>query len=205
MVKMKKILFLNGEEPKAEILNNLSDYAEIICADGALNYLDKLNIKPKRVFGDFDSINNLNRDDIEYIHTENQYLTDFDKILTILSEEDCAEIDVFGASGKEQDHFIGNLTVANKWKKRFKIIFFDNYHRYFFPSQIWTAKNVKNKMISVIPFPSAEGIYSSGLQYHLENDSLNIESRVGTRNKAIEDSVTISYKKGNLIIFIELN
>ena len=202
---MKKILFLNGEAPKKELINNISDYSEILCADGALNYLESLSIKPDRVFGDFDSAMNLDRKDVEYITTKDQDFTDFDKILKILDSEVCKEIDVYGASGKEQDHFIGNLTVANKWKKRFKIIFFDNYHRYFFPDRKWVAKNVKNKMISIIPFPYAEGIRSFGLKYELNNDSLDIEERIGTRNLAEKDYVELTFEKGNIIIFLELN
>ena len=120
-MKIKKVfLLLNGEQPKK--LPNLAEY-EIICAtDGAYQYLLKHEIKPDFISGDFDSLKNIPKE-IEVLETPDQNFTDFDKILQILFDRGYQTIDVFGASGKEQDHFLGNLNTVVQWKEKLKITF----------------------------------------------------------------------------------
>ena len=199
-MKQKKIfLLLNGELPKE--LPNLSNY-DIVCAtDGAYKFLKEQGITPNFISGDFDSIENLPKD-IEVIHTPNQDFTDFDKILQILFKKGFKTIDVFGASGKEQDHFLGNLHTAIQWKDKLNLTFFDNYSHYFLADTYTKILNCKEKIISLIPFPEAKNITTKGLQYTLDNEDLTIGKRIGTRNKAIEDTAEVSFKTGELFIFI---
>ena len=68
------------------------------------------------------------------------------------------------------------------WKFKLKLTFFDNYSRYFFPE----AKNIRTK----------------GLKYSLQNEHLTFGEKIGTRNIAIENKVEISFKTGELFIFI---
>lgn len=53
-----------------------------------------------------------------------------------------------------------------------------------------------------MPFPKADGIYTSGLLYALNMEELNFGSRIGIRNRAIEDEIEISFKNGSMLIFI---
>jgi len=192
-------LLLNGEPPKN--ITNISDY-EIICAtDGAYQYLRENKIKPDFISGDFDSIEHI-PDEIEVIHTPNQDFTDFDKILQILFDKGYKKIDVFGASGQEQDHFLGNLHTAIQWKNKLNLTFIDNYSRYFLAEKTTEITNCKNKIVSLIPFPKATNIITKGLQYPLENEDLSFGNRIGTRNKALENNVQITFKTGELFIFI---
>ena len=110
-------------------MNFKSEYF-LAAIDGAYQYLLENNIKPHFISGDFDSLENIPKE-IETIETPDQNFTDFDKILQILFNKGHKTIDVFGASGKEQDHFLGNLNTAVQWKKKLKITFFDNHGRYF--------------------------------------------------------------------------
>ncbi|AQS93951.1 thiamine diphosphokinase [Polaribacter sp. BM10] len=199
-MKTKKVfLLLNGEKPSK--LPNLSQY-EIICAtDGAYQYLKEKNITPNFITGDFDSLENLPKD-IEVVHTPNQDFTDFDKMLQILLDKGFFTIDIFGASGKEQDHFLGNLHTSIQWQKKLKLTFYDNHGRYFLADKKTILTNCKGKTISLIPFPEAKEISTKGLQYSLLNEDLIFGKRIGTRNKAIDNNIEISFKSGNLFIFI---
>ena len=199
MNKGTVFLLLNGEPPTN--LPNISNY-EVICAtDGAYHFLEKNKIKPNFISGDFDSIENLPKD-IEVIHTPNQDFTDFDKILQILFEKGFKNVDVFGASGKEQDHFLGNLHTAIQWKNKISLTFFDNHSRYFLADKNTEILNSVDKIISLVPFPEATNITTKGLQYPLQDEKLTFGQRIGTRNKAIKNKVEISFKTGELFIFI---
>lgn len=199
MNNKKVFLLLNGETPN--LIPNTSNY-DIICAtDGAYQYLEKNKIIPNFICGDFDSLENIPTT-IEVIHTPNQDFTDFDKILQIIFDKGYSKIDVFGASGQEQDHFLGNLSTAIQWKNKLKLIFIDNYSHYFLADKTTEISDCKNKMISLIPFPKATNIITKGLQYPLNNEDLVFGERIGTRNKSIDNQVTITFKSGELFIFV---
>jgi thiamine pyrophosphokinase len=199
MKEKKVFLLLNGEQPKE--LPEFSDY-EIICAtDGAYQYLLKHQIKPHFISGDFDSLEDIPKE-IKTIETPDQNFTDFDKILQILFKKGHKTIDVFGASGKEQDHFLGNLNTAVQWEKKLKITFFDNHGRYFLADKKTVIDNCMHKTVSLIPFPTATEITTKGLQYSLNKEDLVFGKRIGTRNKALKNKIKISFESGNLFIFI---
>lgn len=198
----KAFLLLNGLEPAN--LPDLSSY-DIVCAtDGAYNFLKSKNITPNFVTGDFDSIQSIPTH-FETVNTPDQNFTDFDKALTILKERGYFNIDVYGASGKEHDHFLGNISTALEWKNKLSISFFDDFGSYFFINNSVQLTNVKSKTISLIPFFEAHLISTSGLQYQLKNESLTFGKRIGTRNKAIEDLVEITFEKGELLIYVSHN
>ena len=192
-------LLLNGETPN--YLPDLSSYDLICATDGAYDFLKKQNIRPNFISGDFDSISE-NSDDIIKIHTPNQNLTDFDKILKLIHEKGFYKVDVYGASGKEQDHFLGNLHSALQWFKKLKITFYDNYSYYFIADKKTVIKDCKGKIISLIPFHIAKDITTKGLKYSLYKEDLELGNNIGTRNLAENDEIEITFNSGNLIIFV---
>tara|TARA_B110000091_G_scaffold213519_1_gene263182 strand:+ start:3164 stop:3769 length:606 start_codon:yes stop_codon:yes gene_type:complete len=193
-------LLLNGEKPMN--LPDISKY-ELICAtDGAYEYLKENQIQPHFISGDFDSLAVLPKSS-ETIHTPDQNFTDFDKILQILFDRNLMNIHVYGASGKEQDHFLGNLHTALQWKEKLNITFFDNYGRSFFGNKEIQIPNCLDKTISLIPFPTATNITTQGLLYPLQNETLTFGTKIGTRNKATKKEVKISFEAGELLIFIQ--
>ncbi|QVY67578.1 thiamine diphosphokinase [Polaribacter sp. Q13] len=199
MKKGNVFLLLNGKPPKT--LPDLDKY-EIICAtDGAYKYLKENNIKPNFISGDFDSLENLPKD-IEVIHTPNQDFTDFDKILQILFDKGFKNIDIYGGSGQEQDHFLGNLHTTIQWKNKLQLTFFDDYSRYFLADKSTKITNCNDKIVSLVPFPKAINITTEGLQYPLKKEDLSFGERIGTRNKATNNQIKINFESGELFIFI---
>lgn len=197
----KLALFLNGEKPT--LLKKLSNYDKIYCTDGAFHFLEENNIEPHLIIGDFDSIKSL-PENIPNIHTPDQDFTDFEKALKIIVEQGFENVDIFAANGLEQDHFLGNLTTALKFKKKIKITFFDDKQTYYFIEKQFRLDDVLNKTISLFPFPKTKAVTSKGLQYPLNGMNLNMKkNKIGTRNKAIENSIEISFEKGELLVFVE--
>lgn len=199
MKKGNVFLLLNGETPKK--FPEFSNY-EIICAtDGAYHYLNEKDITPHFISGDFDSLKHLPKE-IEVIHTPDQAFTDFDKVLQVLSDRGYKTVHVYGASGKEQDHFLGNLHTAIQWKEKLSLTFFDNHGSYFLAKKKNTIVNCKKKIISLIPFPKATKITTKGLKYSLNNEDLTFGKKIGTRNIVTENNVEINFETGELFIFI---
>lgn len=196
----KAFLLLNGEPPKQ--LPDLTNYYFICATDGAYQYLKKNNIKVDLLCGDFDSIDEIPTD-IEVINTPNQDFTDFEKALKIVVEKGFTKVDVYGASAKEQDHFLGNLNSALVFKHQLIITFFDDYQRYFLAKSKEKIKLKKGSIVSLVPFPKAKNIITKGLQYPLHKEDLVLGKRIGTRNMSIANEIEISFESGELFIFIE--
>lgn len=204
-MSLKAILFINGTPPKN--LPKTEGYDVIACTDGAFHYLKEKNFSLEKldfISGDFDSHTgsdeNLYHE--KFIFTPDQEFTDFQKALDILKGKDVKKVDVYGGSGGEQDHFLGNLHVAFLFRKELEITFFDEFSTYFFIPKNFELNNIAGRMISLLPFPKVENLATSGLNWELKNEELDLTKRVGTRNFAKENTVKISYTKGDLLIFI---
>lgn len=202
---MKALLFINGTPPKN--LPNLEGYDIIACSDGAFHYLKQKNFPLEKldfISGDFDSHSGTDEEIYQekFIFTPNQDKTDFKKSLEILVEKGIKKVDVFGGSGGEMDHFLGNLSVAYSEKHNLEIIFFDEFSTFYFIPKSFVLEGVKGKIISLYPFPKAEKIVTKGLQWALNQETLDITDRIGTRNFAVDDKISIEYSSGDLLIFV---
>lgn len=201
----KALLFINGVPP--EKLPETERYSIIACSDGAFNYLKEKNFPLEKldfISGDFDSHCGSD-DDIYYqkfIFTPDQDKTDFEKSLEIIAQKGLKKIDVYGGSGGEMDHFLGNLTVALRFKNQMEITFYDEFSTYFFAQNHLVLEKVKGKTISLFPFPLAESVSTKGLNWSLNKENLAITGKIGTRNFASEDQVTIDFEKGELVVFV---
>ncbi|KFF03920.1 thiamine diphosphokinase [Chryseobacterium luteum] len=207
-MKDKALLFINGDHPKT--FPNPDQYGLIACTDGAFHYLKELGFPLDRldfISGDFDSHSGSDENVYhgKFILTLDQDKTDFHKALEIILERGFSSVDVFGGSGGEQDHFLGNLTVAYTFKDKMDLKFYDEFSEYYFVPKNFKLKGIKNKMISLYPFPVVENITTTGLNWPLTNGSLSITSRIGTRNFAVEDEVSIQYESGDLLFFVGIN
>ena len=199
------LLFINGTPPKN--LPNTEGYAIIACTDGAFHYLkEKIFTLAKLDFisGDFDSHSGIDENIYheKFIFTPDQNFTDFQKALDILKNKDVKKVDVYGGSGGEQDHFLGNLHVAFLFKDLMEITFYDEFSSYFFIPKDFEINNVEGKMVSLLPFPKVENLVTDGLNWELKNEDLEITKRIGTRNFATKSTVKISYSDGDLLVFI---
>ena len=199
------LLFINGTPPKN--LPNTEGYAIIACIDGAFHYLKGKNFTLEKldfISGDFDSHSGIDENIYheKFIFTPDQNFTDFQKALDILKNKDVKKVDVYGGSGGEQDHFLGNLHVAFLFKDLMEITFYDEFSSYFFIPKDFEINNVEGKMVSLLPFPKVENLVTDGLNWELKNEDLQITKRIGTRNFATKSTVKISYSDGDLLVFI---
>lgn len=214
---MKALLFINGTPPVH--IPNLNLYPLIACTDGAFRYLAKKDFPLKKlsfISGDFDSLNikEIQNEilektpdfifpkEIEILNTPDQEKTDFHKALEILKSKGATEVDVYGSSGREMDHFLGNLSVASRFLESLNIKFFDQFATYFFLPKSFSIQNVKGKLISLYPFPIAQNVSTKGLRWEVKNATFSLTEKIGIRNYAVQDHLEIGFEEGNLLIFI---
>lgn len=198
---MKALLLINGKPPKH--LPELEQYDKVYCTDGAYLHFAKKNIIPDYVIGDFDSVKETEiPSSVQVLKRMDQDFTDFHKCLEVILSHGLKNVDVYGSTGSEHDHFLGNLTTAHHFKDKLAITFLDDYSTFFFAKKEVVLKDVKDRIISLYPFPTATKVRSQGLFYPLNEMDLSITQKIGTRNHATEEEVKITYASGDLMIFV---
>lgn len=196
------LLFINGQFPRR--LPYLNNFQKIYCVDGAYRHLEKNGIKPDVLSGDFDSLKRGEiSSDVKVIETPNQEFTDFEKALQLIIKDGYHKIAVYGCSGLEQDHFLGNIHSMVKHKEELSIRCFDDYGFYFFAENETLITGFKEQTLSLFPFPQVEKITSKGVKYPLTRESLSLITRIGARNTITETSAKITFESGNLLIFVQ--
>lgn len=207
-IQNKALLFINGTPPKS--FPSLEGYGLIACTDGAYHYLKQLGFPVEKldfISGDFDSHSGAHEKNYgeKFIFTPDQDKTDFEKALEILVEKGIKNLDVYGGSGGEMDHFLGNLTVAFSFKDKMEIRFYDEFSTYYFIPKNFVLENVSGRMISLYPFPKAENVVSKGLNWEIDNVTLEMHKGLWARNFAAKETVEINYSSGDLLFFVGEN
>lgn len=189
-------------------LNNEFDY--IIASDRGLEIIDKFNMTPDYIIGDFDSldkrilnkyINNKNTI-IKKLNPEKDY-TDTHMAIKLAIELESKEITILGAIGTRIDHTIANIHVLKETlDKSIECKVIDKRNEIQLINRKTILKTDKNyKYISLIPLTTkVEGITLKGFKYPLSNATLEIGHSIGVSNEQIEEYAEINFKKGILIL-----
>ena len=114
MNKLKNPLVIvsNGDFPTHSIpLKIIKETKSIIACDGAADKLINNGYTPNIIIGDLDSISNQSK--IKFsdrlIEVNDQSNNDLRKAINYAVENDITDISIIGASGKREDHIIGNI------------------------------------------------------------------------------------------------
>ena len=201
----RALILANGEPPKKSLLHSLVRQAQLfVCADGGANTALKLGLKPDAIVGDMDSIH---AETLSKFHHIPQHAivdansTDLEKAIVWTIKQKYEHITVAGAAGKRLDHTVGNLGVLAKFYPDAIITFVDNVGELMFVGRELTFEAPLHSLVSLLPLTRCEGITTQGLEFALENESLELGVREGTSNVVIANPVLIKVKKGNLLLY----
>ena len=116
----------NGSFPRTEYpLYLLRNADSVVCCDGALQTLEKKGIVPDVVIGDMDSVcgRALKRFPGKVVRVEEQESNDLTKAFRYVMEQvpDVSAIHILGATGRREDHTLGNLSLLMEFEKAFNL------------------------------------------------------------------------------------
>ena len=209
---MIKTLIVSGGNVQKDFfdeiyLKNKFDY--IIASDRGLEILDKFDIKPNYIIGDFDSIDRkilnkyINTEvEIKELNPEKDY-TDTHMAIKLAKELNSKQITIVGGIGTRIDHTIANIHVIKETlnsNAECKIIDQRNEIQLINKKTI-LEKDKKYKYVSLIPLTTkVEGVTLKGFKYELFNQTLEIGCSIGVSNEQVEEYAQIDLKKGILIL-----
>ena len=182
----------------------LSSAELIICADGGANHARRLGITPDIILGDLDSMTSSTRryfKRIPQLFIEDQHSTDLEKAIDYCIQRNVKTVDILGATGDRIDHTTAALGCFKKYGKQIDLKLIDSLAGI---SRIRLSTRLKmsiGEKVSLIPLERCEGVTTSNLQYRLHNDILELGVREGISNEAVGTNVTISLKRGTLLVY----
>lgn len=213
---MKTIIIANGTISNPErLLTMLQPGDRVIAADGGAEHCISLDILPEKVIGDFDSldgkaIKTLEESGVQLErHPSRKDETDFELALMDALQTGSNEIVVFGALGARWDMSLANvLLLAHTAFKEARIVLIDGNQevRLLQPGGELVIEGEIGDTVSLIPLAGdAQGIYTTGLEYPLENGTLRYGATRGVSNVLKENRASLSLDRGLLLCLVIRN
>jgi thiamine pyrophosphokinase len=210
MPKPTALIIANSILPAASILDECRARAEaILCADGGANRARERGLVPDFIVGDLDSLLPETRaafPNAQHVHRPSQYATDLEKTLQFAVELGFHRALLVGISGLRFDHQICNLNIAEKFCAQIEIELHDDFGVGTFLSAQQAEASMRfeafvGQQVSLFAFRRAEGIFTEGLKYPLQDEALEWAVRDGLSNEVIQSPVTIQVKRGVLFVY----
>ena len=195
------VVLANGEYPTSPLpLKILKEAKFVICCDGAANeYIAQGHI-PDIIIGDGDSLSPAKKERFSSIihHISDQETNDQTKAVYFLKEKGFHKIAILGATGKREDHTLGNISLLIDYMKSDLEVRTITDYGVFIPAQhTQTFTSQPGQQVSILNF-GAKNLKGEGLVYPL-SDFTNWWQ--GTLNEALTNEFTI-HCNGNYLVFL---
>ena len=205
---MRAVVFANGVIQEIHLVKQLITGKDfIVSADGGLRYIRSLNLIPKLIVGDLDSINH---DDIDFLNENNIEIikfpkdkdqTDLELALRELVKRDYTDILVIGALGGRIDQTLANLgLILSISNDDIRVDFDDGREHIMLIRNRQLLSGKKGDTVSLIPMCSpVKGITTRGLKYPLNNESLLPDQTRGISNVMVGEIAEIKITSGTVL------
>ena len=202
-------LFFNGQlRGSKKFYSNLIEKqkGDIYCADGGANIAYQLNLIPKEIYGDLDSIKDEVKDfyakkNVKFIkfNVEKDY-TDSELVLNEI-EKKYDKIYAIAALGGSIDHELTNINLLNRYTN---LIFVSQKEKMFKIEKSYDFSNMKNKKVSFIIFSDkVKDLTLKGFKYDVENLDLTKGETRCVSNIIEKNEARLTLKNGALLCVVK--
>ena len=195
------VIVAGGEFPTAPLpLEILQSAQYVVCCDGAADRYIATGRVPDAIVGDGDSISAANRKKFAHLlHIiAEQESNDQTKAVRFLMEQGKRRIAIVGATGKREDHTIGNISLLIEYARAGCDVCSFTDHGVFIPCNgTTTHKCRKGQQVSIFSITAKE-LSAEGLLYPIY-DFTNWWQ--GTLNESTGESFTIN-AEGEYLLFL---
>lgn len=195
------VILANGEYPTHVLpLKMLEEAKFVICCDGAADEYILRGHTPDVIIGDGDSLSSEYKQRFSSIihQIADQETNDQTKAVRFLQEKGYREIAIVGATGKREDHTLGNISLLLDYMKSGMEVRTITDYGVFIPANgTQTFVSHAGQQVSIINF-GAKGLKGEGLVYPL-SDFTNWWQ--GTLNEATANEFTV-HCTGEYLVFL---
>lgn len=199
------VILANGAYPTHKVpLARLREAGMIICCDGAAEKLVAHGLEPGIIIGDLDSVSPALRERYASIlvHDADQETNDLTKALNWCVGNGIREVAILGATGIREDHTLGNISLLEDYNRIIKATMLTDTGRFMVCDRSVTISSRPGQQVSVFSIDNKLKVTSSGLKFPLNNLALK-SWWTGTLNEATGRTFRLSFKNGNLFLFLK--
>lgn len=202
---------LNGTLGSDRFLKeNLHNYRFLISADGAVDRLYQIGMKPDLLLGDMDSVEKQSYAWIKQQNVERKtFPVEKDATDSFLAVEEAIArgadaIDIYFPFGSRWDHSLTNIGLLLKCREAnvFGRMLDDNNELFLLePGRHIIMRRERRYLSLLATMGPIESIYLTGTKYPLYNETLEVYSSRGISNEFIDDA-KLSFEGHPLLLFL---
>lgn len=209
-----QVIVLSGGEPIATDRDfDLPDDAFVIAADSGLHHAEPLGLTVDLIIGDMDSVDPgalasaVNAGSLADRHPTDKDHTDLELAFTAAIAAGANRIIVVGSHEGRLDHLLGSMGLLVSTARLVGDIVWTDGHTVVTactPRHATQVRGQSGDRVSLIPSGSdAVGVTTTGLRWHLEDETLPIGSTRGISNAMEAPEASVSIADGTLLIIHE--
>lgn len=203
--KSRVVVVADGSFPVHEIpLEYLRNAGKIISCDGSAGSLIHAGFIPDAIVGDMDSISSdlaLRFADRMYKDVD-QETNDLTKAIKWCNENRYNDLVIIGATGKREDHTIGNISLLAEYVKFVKVIMVTDTGIFIPLIKSAHLSAFSGQQISIFSIDPETEVTSSGLRYPLRKSKIK-NWWEATLNEALENNFSLEFSAGRLIVYFK--
>jgi thiamine pyrophosphokinase len=201
------VVVADGIFPQHKIpLEYLKNAKRIVCCDGSAQSLILAGRQPDVIVGDMDSLSEdlANRFADRLYLDESHDTNDLTKAVTWCHDKGYDDIVIVGATGKREDHTLGNISLLAEYVRNLNVImvtdtgilhpFLKSFELFSFPGQ----------QVSIFSIDPETEVISQGLRYPLNRTKIK-NWWFATLNEALGDSFSLEFNRGRVIVYLKFS
>ena len=197
------VILANGAFPRHQIpLSFLHVASRIICCDGATENLLGYGLEPDFIAGDLDSLSPKLQQRYSHClhHDPDQYSNDLTKAINFCIQRQWNEITILGATGKREDHSLGNISLLADYALNAKVQLITDYGVFTPLLHSERFQSFAGQQVSIFSLTPDTVFTFHGLKYPLTKQTL-LSWWQGTLNEALGDDFFIDMDCGKALVF----
>jgi thiamine pyrophosphokinase len=198
------IIVADGTFPQHEIpLGYLENAKRIVCCDGSTQSLVLAGLRPDAIVGDLDSLSdelaNMFADRI--FPDRNQDTNDLTKAVSWCSAMGYKDVVIVGATGKREDHTIGNISLLAEYIRDMNVIMVTDTGILIPFLKSSTISSFPGQQVSIFSIDPETKVTSLGLLYPLSGTKIK-NWWFATLNESLGDKFSLDFD-GRLIVYLK--
>jgi thiamine pyrophosphokinase len=199
------VVVADGTFPTHEVpLGYLENAERIVCCDGSAQNLVDAGFEPGAIVGDMDSLTNslATRFADRIFRDVSQDTNDLTKALSWCFERGHNSIIIIGATGKREDHTLGNISLLTEYAKKLNVIMVTDtgFLRPILKSTEFAS--FPGQQVSIFSINPETTVTSHGLKFSLSGTKLT-NWWFATLNETLGDSFSLEFNDGRLIVYLK--
>jgi thiamine pyrophosphokinase len=199
------VIIADGTFPTHSIpIDYIKNAERIVCCDGSADNTLLAGFTPDAIVGDMDSLSEelANRFADRLFPDDDQTTNDLSKAVAWCINSGYKNLVIVGATGKREDHTIGNISLLAEYIKEVKVMMVTDTGLFIPILKSTSLSSFKGQQISIFSIDPETEITSSGLKYPLERTKIK-NWWFATLNEALGDTFFLEFSIGRVIVYLK--